>query len=85
MKTPRLLASFGKAAKASLADLAGRIAGVVAIDNGISFTLDGEEYSGTLRGRNRDLVVGFNKQADVAIAVRVLLDGDAKLVGKKIK
>ena len=43
----------------------------------IIFSFRGEQYLGTLRGRNRDLCVGFGEAEDRAIACRVLLDGDA--------
>lgn len=46
----------------------------------ITFTLRGQTYVGTLRGRNRDLCLGFGDEADRAIAVRVLLDCDAEIV-----
>lgn len=44
----------------------------------ILFSLDATPYKGTLRGRNRDLVVGFNAECDSSIALRTLLDGDAE-------
>lgn len=43
----------------------------------ILFSLDATPYKGTLRGRNRDLVVGFDAEGDRSIALRTLLDGDA--------
>ena len=46
----------------------------------ITFTLDGRPYRGRLRGRNRDLGLGADSEADKAIALRVLLDGDAEEV-----
>lgn len=47
-------------------------------DEPITFDLDGVPHVGALRGRNRNLCVGLNEEADRAIAVRVLLDGDAE-------
>jgi hypothetical protein len=47
-------------------------------DEPITFDLDGVPHVGALRGRNRSLCVGINADADRAIAVRVLLDGDAQ-------
>ena len=44
----------------------------------ITFKFDGVPYSGELRGRNQDLCVGVNQEADRAIALRVFLDGDAQ-------
>ena len=44
--------------------------------NFIFFDLDGEQKTGILQGRNRDLILGFGADADKAIACRVLLDGD---------
>ncbi len=46
----------------------------------ITFTLDGRPYRGRLIGRNRDLVLGADSEADKAIALRVLLDGAAEEV-----
>jgi hypothetical protein len=46
----------------------------------IQFDFDGKLHIGELRGRNRNLVVGFGDDADKAIAIRVLLDGHAKQV-----
>lgn len=43
----------------------------------VTFTLDGEDYEGVLRGRNLCSVPGLNPEADQSIALRVLLDGDA--------
>lgn len=42
----------------------------------IIFEFDGKTLLGTLRGRNRDLCIGFGEEQDKAIALRVLLDGD---------
>jgi len=43
-----------------------------------TFTLRDVPYGGVMRGRNADLVVTGNLAYDVTIALRVLLDGDAK-------
>jgi len=44
----------------------------------IAFKFDGKPYTGTLRGRNADLCVGFDPESDAAIALRVFLDGHAR-------
>lgn len=44
--------------------------------NVICFDLDGIPQKGVLRGRNKDLLLGFGVEGDKAIACRVLLDGD---------
>ena len=46
----------------------------------INFQLDGEPYVGTLKGRNRDLMLGFGEEQDKAIALRVFLDGDSQKI-----
>lgn len=46
----------------------------------IVFKLDNKDYAGELKGRNFDLVLGVGKRCDIAVAARVLLDGDAKPV-----
>lgn len=57
----------------------------------ISFTIrEGFHYEpgdfiGALRGRNRDLVLGYGEAADKSIAARVLLDGDAWKPGEDPK
>jgi hypothetical protein len=43
----------------------------------IIFTLNGENYIGELKGRNRNLVLMGLEMVDQAIACRVFLDGDA--------
>lgn len=48
----------------------------------ISFRLDGKAYIGQLKGRNRKLILGFGLDADLAIACRALLDGDAQPQGR---
>ena len=44
----------------------------------IGFDFDGTPYVGLLCGRNKNLCVGFGQESDRAIAVRVLIDGDAQ-------
>lgn len=44
--------------------------------NLVYFEIDDKAYIGKLIGRNREVVLGFNSEADKAIATRVLLDGD---------
>ena len=44
--------------------------------NVIHFNLDGEPKTGILRGRNKNLLLGFGIEGDKAIACRVLIDGD---------
>jgi hypothetical protein len=44
----------------------------------IYFNLDGQKKAGYLRGRNRNLMIGLNEEADKAIVVRIILDGDMK-------
>lgn len=43
----------------------------------IAFTFRGEPRTGVLRGRNADLVLGGGAATDAAIALRVMLAGDA--------
>lgn len=70
---------------ASFEELRGRITDVrygvywvsVVNDNPILFKFGGNQYRGLLRGRNVDLVLGAGLEIDAAVAVRVLLDGDA--------
>ncbi len=45
-------------------------------ENVIYFNLDGEPKKGVLRGRNKNLILGFGLEPDKAIACRVLIDGD---------
>jgi hypothetical protein len=44
--------------------------------NVIYFNLDGEPKTGILRGRNKNLLLGFGVECDKSIACRVLIDGD---------
>ena len=44
----------------------------------IAFTFDGVPHRGELRGRNRELLLGFGEEKDKAIALRVLLDNHAE-------
>ena len=80
MKIP-LVAEMIKTAKNSIEELKNRIDNVKygQIENNqntILFNFDGEPQKGILRGRNRDLILGFGVEPDKAIACRVLLDGD---------
>ncbi len=43
----------------------------------ILFSLRGRVFLGVLDGRNADCVIGHSQEADKAIALHVLLDGDA--------
>ena len=43
----------------------------------ILFHLDSRPFSGALKGRNADLMLGGGEDADKAIAARVYLDGHA--------
>lgn len=84
-----LIGMLAGAAAMSAAELRDRIANVrlapsdIAIKNGcecIHFDFDGQAYFGALRGRNRDLCIDTGdpqSSANRAIAVRVLLDGNA--------
>jgi hypothetical protein len=72
------------AVPASTATLRARIAAVrwgpVETLNTITFTFDGKPYIGRMLGRNADLVIGHSSETDQSVALRVLLDGDAKPV-----
>jgi hypothetical protein len=47
--------------------------------NDIEFKFDGKPMSGSLRGRNADAVLrGKDAEGDRALAVRTMLDGDAR-------
>ncbi len=48
-------------------------------NDGLKFHTAGK-YIGELRGRNRDLCVGFGEEGDKAIAARVLIDGHARKI-----
>lgn len=61
----------------ALQELRSRISDVEYTTEGISFLLNNVKYCGILKGRNKDLVLGLSPEADQAIALRVLLDGDA--------
>jgi hypothetical protein len=52
-------------------------------DYSITFMIDDKTYEGTLSGRNVNLIIGFGEEKDAAIALRVLFDGDAKLMDKQ--
>ncbi len=74
-------------AKRSVEEIRGRVSNVKSgpIESGaetILFDLGGKPYKGVLRGRNRDLVLGVSDKADSGIAARVLLDRDAKPIGR---
>lgn len=79
-----IVSSMLLAAKQSAADLSKKISKVnyAPYKNGdkfskIIFTLNGENYIGELKGRNRNLVLMGLEMVDQAIACRVFLDGDA--------
>ena len=77
---PEMLAAGIEAAEALRARISNVRLGLYPTTGGdepITFDLDGVPHVGALRGRNRALCVGFNAEADRAIAARVLLDGDA--------
>lgn len=76
------------AAQESAAGIRKRISDVkiAPIENGkdtFTFTLDGKPHKGVLAGRNKNLVIGANAEADKAIATRALLDGDANPTTEK--
>ena len=48
--------------------------------NGIRFKLDGIPYTGEMKGRNADLLLGFGEIQDKAVAIRVLIDKHARPV-----
>ena len=70
------------AAQTSVEALRGRISNVKwgdAEKNEITFDFDGKPHIGKLRGRNADLLLsGKSTEADRAVALRVLLDSDAR-------
>lgn len=63
----------------SLAELRERISDVRYEGEGVAFTFDGRAYVGALRARNRDLILTGSRQADAAVSLRSLLDGDANV------
>ena len=63
--------------KIACADFRNRISNVRWHELGIAFEIDGHPYTGILRGRNSDLVLGGGLQQDAGIALRIFLDGDA--------
>ncbi len=44
----------------------------------ILFEYNGKTYKAELKGDNKNLVVGFSKDADISVALKTLLSGDAK-------
>jgi hypothetical protein len=79
---PPLVREMVSAGQKSVAELRSRISDVKlgAIEAGketFTFKLDGNEYKGTLQGRNQDLVLGMGADFDAGIAARVLLDKQA--------
>lgn len=92
MKIP-LVGALIEAAEESATALGDRVSNVRyapldanATVESILFDFDGIAHRGEMRGRNRDLVIGYKPDADRAIAVRVMLDGDAtKLKSKRVK
>lgn len=45
----------------------------------ITFIFRNQKYTGSLKGRNRDLLLGFGEENDKAIVIRVILDNDCIL------
>ena len=71
------------AAKKSCEEIKENIEKVFLNDDGnkIQFTLNGSIYVGELKGRNADAwVLGDDCPADKSLALKVLLDGDAKKI-----
>lgn len=69
------------AGAASMAELRSKMTHVRygrAEHNEIRFNFDDVPYVGVLRGRNAHLMLGFNSTLNAAIALRVMLDGDAR-------
>ena len=76
-----LLSELITAASSSMQELRNRITCVkYGKDEGneITFMLDNQAYTACLRGRNAELVLGLSAEADAGIALRALLDGDAR-------
>lgn len=76
-----IIGSMMQAARDSGANLAARISDVrqgpiVGGLETITFKVDGVPHSGSLRGRNAQLAVGFGEESDRGIALRILVDGD---------
>jgi hypothetical protein len=46
----------------------------------IQFEFDGATFLSELKGRNRDLAIGFGINSDRLIAARTIIDGDSKQV-----
>jgi hypothetical protein len=67
------------AGRYACAELRSRISEVRCAGDGIEFRFNGTPMKGTLRGRNRDLCLGFGAEQDKSIALRVMLDGDAEV------
>lgn len=85
MSLPPLIAAAIEATRESLAQMRARVGDVKygPIADGVEtvlFTFDGKPMQGWMRGRNRDLCIGFGTEQDRAICVRIILDGDAQPV-----
>jgi hypothetical protein len=81
---PPLVAELIDVAHASLDECRARVSNVrnAPLDihsahDQILFDFDGKPWRGDLKGRNLLLLVGFGEDRDKAIALRVMLDGDA--------
>ncbi len=48
--------------------------------NEITYNFEDRVYIAKLKGRNRDLLLGYGPDADKAVAARTFLDGHANLV-----
>ena len=87
MSTPdtNLVCMMIDAGIGSMAQLRARVSNVRwdhrGMVDGIAFDFDGTPHHAALRGRNRDLMVGYGAEQDAAIALRCLLDGDAQEFG----
>lgn len=84
MIIPPIISEMFGAVQQSVMGLHARISDVkpAGFKNGeelIAFKLDDVMYVGALRGRNRDLCIGFSEDADRGIACRVFIDGHASL------
>ena len=81
--TAPLIGAMLDAAAESTAQLRARISNVRwdhrGLRDGIAFDLDGATYHADLRGRNRDVLIGYGAEHDASIALRCLLDGDAQV------
>jgi hypothetical protein len=73
-----MLSDFVNACNFSFSEMRLEISKVRYREDGIGFIFRGEEYTGELKGRNADLILGVSSDIDAGIALRVLLDGHAK-------